>query len=175
MSDLYVSWPDYYSTVDRLAASLHESEWEFNQIVCIAKGGLRIGDTLARLFDVPLAVMATSSYQGVGSSSRRGEIVFSQHLAMTTLSLGSRVLLVDDLVDSGITLERSVAWLQHYHGFSIDMIRTAVLWHKSCSVITPDYYVTHLQDDPWIHQPFEKYEAMTPEELAASLKSLNGA
>ncbi|MGB3614563.1 MAG: hypothetical protein WBA10_12290, partial [Elainellaceae cyanobacterium] len=60
------------------------------------------------------------------------------------------------------------------HGFSVEAVRTAVLWYKSCSVMTPDYYVTHLQDDPWIHQPFEQYETMTPGELAASLKSLKG-
>lgn len=175
MADLHISWPEYYDSIDRLAVSIHTSEWTFNQIVCIAKGGLRIGDTLARLFDVPLAVMATSSYRGVGSDSSRGQIVFSEHLAKTTPNLGSRVLLVDDLVDSGITLERSVDWLQHHYGFYIDAVRTAVLWYKSCSVVEPDYYVTHLQDDPWIHQPFERYESMSPAELAASLASTSPA
>ncbi|MGF1512134.1 MAG: phosphoribosyltransferase [Elainellaceae cyanobacterium] len=175
MSDLHISWPEYYNKVERLAASVHQSGWSFDQIVCIAKGGLRIGDTLARLFDVPLAVMATSSYRGVGSDSTREQIVFSQHLAMTTRNLGSHVLLVDDLVDSGVTLERSVAWLQHYHGFYVEAVRTAVLWYKSCSVIKPDYYVDYLPDDPWIHQPFERYEAMSPAELTRSLEAVRGA
>ncbi|MGF1538805.1 MAG: phosphoribosyltransferase [Elainellaceae cyanobacterium] len=171
MSDLYISWPEYYDKIERLAVSVHQSGWAFNQLVCIAKGGLRIGDTFARLFDLPLAVMATSSYRGVGSQSTREQIVFSQHLAMTTQTLGSRVLLVDDLVDSGVTLERSVAWLKH-HYTHIEEIRTAVLWYKSCSTAKPDYYVDYLSDDPWIHQPFERYESMSPADLVRSLEAV---
>jgi hypothetical protein len=85
---------------------------------------------------------------------------------MTTERLGSRVLLVDDLVDSGISLQESVRWLDRNYSAEIEEIRTSVLWYKDCSVITPDYYVDYLPDDPWIHQPFERYEQMSPDELA---------
>lgn len=164
MPDLYVSWSEYHEKIERLAAIVYESGWQFNQIVCIAKGGLRIGDTLARIFDLPLAVMATSSYSGPNNQIR-GQITFSRDLAMTTANLGSHILLVDDLADSGVTLKRSVDWLYAHYGFYIDDVRTAVLWCKDCSVIKPDYYVDYLADNPWIHQPFEKYENMTPDEL----------
>ncbi|MEO0769359.1 MAG: phosphoribosyltransferase family protein, partial [Cyanobacteria bacterium J06649_4] len=90
---------------------------------------------------------------------------FSNDLSMTTANLGSRVLLVDDLVDSGQSLERSIAWLHQKYGFYIDEIRTAVLWHKDCSSIAPDYVVHYLKDNPWIHQPFENYEEMSWNEL----------
>ena len=39
--------------------------------------------------------------------------------------------------DSGQSLQRSIAWLENRYGFYIDEVRTAVLWHKECSVITP--------------------------------------
>jgi len=170
MSDLYVSWPEYHQTIDQLALKIYESGWQFNQIVCLAKGGLRVGDTLARLFDQPLAILSTASYGGPNNQVR-GSVTFSQDLSKTTANLGSHVLLVDDLVDSGVTLRRSIAWLQTKYGFYIDEIRTAVLWYKSCSVIAPDYYVQYLAEDPWIHQPFENYEQMTPAEFCASLKA----
>jgi len=86
---------------------------------------------------------------------------------MTTANLGSRILLVDDLVDSGQSLERSILWLQHKYGFYIDEVRTAVLWHKESSSVTPDYAVHHLKDNPWIHQPFEQYEEMGWDDLAS--------
>ena len=164
MSDLYVSWSEYHQKIERLAAIVQQSDWSFNQIVCIAKGGLRVGDTFSRIFDQPLAIMSTSSYGGEGNRVR-GSITFSRDLAMTTANLGSHILLVDDLADSGVTLKRTVAWLHHHYGFYIDDIRTAVLWYKDCSVIKPDYYVDHLADNPWIHQPFEKYEEMSPADL----------
>ncbi|NDJ16622.1 phosphoribosyltransferase [Myxacorys almedinensis] len=166
MSDLFVSWADYYEIVEKLAAAIYRSGWEFNQIVCLAKGGLRVGDTLARLYDVPLAILSTSSYRS--GSHGRSTLVFSRDLTMTTLNLGSRVLLVDDLVDSGVTLQKTIPWIHQHYGFYVEEVRTAVLWYKACSVIQPDYYVDYLPDNPWIHQPFEKYEAMEPKDLAQS-------
>ncbi|MFN7557683.1 MAG: phosphoribosyltransferase, partial [Microcystis sp.] len=29
----------------------------------------------------------------------------------------------------------------------------------------PDYYVEYYPDNPWIHQPFERYELITPQDL----------
>lgn len=167
MSDLYVSWSDYYTNIEQLAVKIYQSNWAFNQIICLAKGGLRVGDTLARIFDLPLAILATSSYGGTNNQIR-GSITFARDLTMTTPNLGSHVLLVDDLVDSGVTLKKTLVWLDRQYGFYVEEIRTAVLWYKDCSVITPDYYVSYLPDNPWIHQPFESYEQMSPAELAAS-------
>jgi uncharacterized protein len=166
-SDLYVSWSDYHRSIEQLALMVHRSGWKFNQIVCLAKGGLRIGDIICRISDQPLAILSTASYGGEGNRTQ-GSITFSKDLSMTTANLGSQVLLVDDLVDSGQSLRRSIAWLQHRYGFYIDEIRTAVLWHKACSAIVPDYAVHYLEDNPWIHQPFESYENMSWSELETS-------
>ena len=163
-ADLYVSWAEYYAAIENLAIAIHTSGWKFNQIVCLAKGGLRIGDILCRIYDQPLAILSTSSYGGEGNRTR-GTITFSRDLSMTTTNLGTHVLLVDDLVDSGQSLQRSIRWLEHRYGFYIDDIKTAVLWYKDCSVIKPDYYVEYLETNPWIHQPFEKYEEMTIDAL----------
>jgi len=91
MSDLYISWSEYHQKIEQLAAQVHQSEWKFNQIICLAKGGLRVGDILARIFDLPLAILATSSYGGIGGQVR-GSITISRDLSMTTANLGSHVL-----------------------------------------------------------------------------------
>ena len=73
--------------------------------------------------------------------------------------MGSHVLLVDDLADSGKTLIKSIKWLEHFYGFYLEeKIKTAVIWYKSTSKFKPDYSVNYLEDSPWIHMPFEKYE-----------------
>ena len=167
MPDLYVSWSDYHAKIEQLALQIYESGWQFNQIVCLAKGGVRVGDILCRLFDLPLAILSTASYGGP-NNRLRGAITFSQDLCMTTANLGSHVLLVDDLLDSGMSIKRSLSWLDHKYGFYIDEVRTAVLWYKACSVTKPEYYVDYLADNPWIHQPFEKYEQMSLADLAAN-------
>lgn len=165
MTEIYISWSEYYEKIERLAVKIYESKWQFNQIVCLAKGGLRVGDILARLYDQPLAILSVASYGGE-KHQMQGALTFSRDLSMTTANLGSQVLLVDDLADSGLTLERSLVWLDRQYGFYIEHIRTAVLWYKARSCLRPDYYVDYLPDNPWIHQPFEPYEALSPEQLA---------
>jgi len=163
MADLYVSWSDYHRTIERLTARVDASGWRFNQIVCIARGGLRVGDVMSRLFRLPLAIIFTSSYTAEGGTVR-GELTVSEHMAMTTAELGDRVLLVDDLVDSGVTLDVVKRYIETRHA-EVKEIRTAVLWYKACSRFRPDFHAEYLADSPWIHQPFEPYDLMTAEEL----------
>jgi hypoxanthine phosphoribosyltransferase len=165
MSDVYISWDDYHQQIEQLALQVYESGWQFNQVICLAKGGLRIGDIISRIYDLPLAILATASYGGPNNQVR-GSLTFSHDLTKTTANLGSHILLVDDLVDSGTTLKRTLTWLDRKYGFYIEEVRTAVLWYKQHSVIAPDYHVQFFPDNPWIHQPFEKYEQMSPSELA---------
>ena len=61
MTDLHVSWDDYNKKIEELAMVIHNDGYKFNQIICIAKGGLRVGDILARIFNVPFAVMSVES------------------------------------------------------------------------------------------------------------------
>ena len=161
--DLYVSWSDYHKAIERLAAQVHGSKWRFNQIVCIARGGLRVGDVMSRIFKLPLAIIFTSSYTGE-AGTERGELTVSKHMSMTTDGIGERVLLVDDLVDSGVTLDAVKRHITEAHPGAKE-IRTAVLWYKACSKYKPDYYVDYLAENPWIHQPFEPYDLMSADDL----------
>ncbi len=117
--NLHVSWDEYNRMVERLALIVHESGFEFNQIICVARGGLRVGDVLSRVFELPLAILSTHSYTAEGGTIR-GELVIAEHMTMTKPRLGERVLLVDDMVDSGHTLEAVYKELPQavpaYHG-----------------------------------------------------------
>ena len=106
MADLHISWEEYNKKTEQLASMVYKDGWDFNQVVCIAKGGMRVGDIMARIFDVPLAVLSVESYRGDGVKNKRGSITFSRDLAKTSPNIGSKVLIVDDLADSGITLKK---------------------------------------------------------------------
>ena len=164
---LHVTWDQYNTLVERLASQVHDSGWRFNQIICIARGGLRVGDVLSRIFEMPLAILSTHSYTAEGGTTR-GELIVAEHMTMTAPRLGDKVLLVDDMVDSGHTLQTVHRTLPQRFTH-INDLRTAVLWYKACSVFKPDYYVEYLADNPWIHQPFEVYDTLGPEQLKARL------
>jgi hypoxanthine phosphoribosyltransferase len=164
---LHVSWDQYNTLVERLALRVHESGFAFNQIICIARGGLRVGDVLSRIFERPLAILSTHSYTAEGGTIR-GELVIAEHMTMTRSRLGERVLLVDDMVDTGHTLEAVHRELPRRFPHIV-ALRTAVLWWKGASVFKPDYWIEHLPHNPWIHQPFEIYDTLRPEALRARL------
>ena len=98
----------------------------------------------------------------------RGELIVAEHMTMTAPQLGDRVLLVDDMVDSGHTLAAVASELPERFPLITEM-RTAVLWCKGMLGIRPDYYVEYLPENPWIHQPFEVYDELRPESLASRL------
>jgi len=164
---LTVSWDEYHVLIERLALTVHESGYAFDQIICIARGGLRVGDVMSRIWERPLAILSTHSYAAEGGTVR-GELVIAEHMTMTSPKLGSRILVVDDMVDSGHTLAMVMAELPKRFPH-IASIKSAVLWWKACSVFRPDFHVSYLPDNPWIHQPFEVYDRLRPDALAARL------
>lgn len=168
MKDLYVSWDEYNRLIEKLALKIFDSGWSFDAIVCLARGGLRVGDVLSRLFDRPLGVLFTSSYrENAGTLQSRLQI--ADHLSSASPLPGPRWLLADDLVDSGATLVEVVPALRERFPH-VQEIRSAVIWRKGASVAEPDFYVEYLPTNPWIHQPFEGYDGLSPEKLLAKWK-----
>ncbi len=45
-----------------------------------------------------------------------------------------------------------------------------MIWTKQVSTFTPDYSVEYLPTNPWIHQPFESYDALGPQRLLEKWK-----
>ncbi|RBA24126.1 phosphoribosyltransferase [Herminiimonas fonticola] len=166
--DLWVAWDEYHHAIERLALLVHESGWKFDQILCLARGGLRPGDVFSRIFDVPLAILSTSSYrEDVGMT--QGMLDIAKHITITNGSLSGRILLIDDLVDSGVTLEKIQSHLSEQFP-DVTEVKSAVIWYKACSSVKPDYYLEYLPHNPWIHQPFEEYDGLRPHQLAAWIK-----
>ena len=167
-ASVHVDWPEYHRLIERLAVIVHESGYQFDSLLCLARGGLRIGDVLSRVFQVPLAILATSSYRDAAGTIA-GDLDIAQFITTTAGDPAGRVLLVDDLVDSGNTLQRvREHLLQRFSG--VQEIRTAVLWYKEASAVVPDFFVERVPGNPWIHQPFERYDRVRPGELAQRLR-----
>ncbi len=161
---LYVSNDEYHNLIEKLALKVYNSGWEFDQILCLARGGMRPGDVLSRIFDKPLSIMSTSSYRAEAGTVQ-GHLDIAHYITTPKGEIAGRVLLVDDLADSGVTLQEVIKRLKSKH--TITELRTSVIWVKGVSVYTPDYYVDMLPTSPWIHQPFENYDNLRPEELKA--------
>jgi uncharacterized protein len=153
---LYVSWDEYHQHIETLAKQIRDSGWQFDEVLCLARGGLRVGDVLSRIFDKPLGVLFTSSYRE-DAGTTQGTLLIADSISSARPMKGPRVLIADDLVDTGGTYVKLLPELSKRYPQFTEM-RTAVIWTKAASSYTPDYSVQYLSTSPWIHQPFEKYD-----------------
>ena len=160
---LYVSYDEYHNLIEKLAIKVHQSGWQFDTILCLARGGMRPGDMLSRIFDKPLAIMSTSSYRA-GAGTVQSHLDIARYITTPKGEIAGRVLLVDDLADSGVTLNAVVEMLRKNYA-PITELRTAVIWTKGVSKFAPDYSVEFLPTNPWIHQPFEGDDSLGAEKL----------
>ena len=108
---LYVSYDEYHNLIEKLAIKVHQSGWQFDTILCLARGGMRPGDVLSRIFDKPLAIMSTSSYRA-DAGTIQGHLDIARYITTPKGEIAGKVLLVDDLADSGHTLHAVVEHAQ---------------------------------------------------------------
>lgn len=155
MSHYHCSWSEYHDLCEKLVAKVAKSGWQFDSLLCLARGGMRPGDIFSRVYGIPLAVLSTSSYRDEAGTVQ-GALDISRHITGCK-ELTGRVLLVDDLCDSGETIREVRARLLEGHP-KITELRVATIWVKACSVFHPDYCAMQFADSPWIHQPFEEYD-----------------
>tara|TARA_B100000945_G_scaffold240121_1_gene196260 strand:- start:1453 stop:1977 length:525 start_codon:yes stop_codon:yes gene_type:complete len=164
---LILSWNEYNKTVEKLAIQIEDSGYKPNILVGIMRGAAPMIDVLSRIFKLKCAYLAVESYSGKGVEDEQGDIVFSREMSSIAPNMGGKILLCDDLSDTGITFNKSIDWLNKYEPIKnkIEDIKTATLWKKKKSSFEPDFCAVRLSDDPWIVQPFEIYEELRIDDI----------
>ncbi len=145
---LPISWKIYHETARKLAAAILDHSDPFDKIVTISRGGLTLGHLLSDLLRVPVSTITIQSYMDIQT---QGEVQITERLR--TRIHGKRVLLVDDVSDSGKTFIRAIKYLKH---LSPKKITSVAMFYKPHSVYRPDYFAR--QTTKWILFPYEPTE-----------------
>ena len=164
---LIISFKEYNQIVEKLAIQIHEN-YKPTVLVGIMRGAAPILDILSRLLKLPIAYIVIQSYSGKKTEDRQGELMFAREISSIAESKDfNKVLLVDDLSDTGLTLNKSIEWLKKYEPTKnfIKEVKTACLWKKKSSTFEPDFCPVKLDSDPWIVQPTEHYEELSIKEI----------
>ena len=169
---LIISFEEYLETVEKLSVEINK-KYTPTVLVGIMRGAAPIIDILSRIFKLPTAYIVIQSYSGKRVENKQGDLIFSRE--MSSIATGKdfkRVLLVDDLSDTGLTLNKSIDWLKKYEPVKnyIKDIKTACLWKKKSSKFNPDYCPVMLDSDPWIVQPTEHYEELSIDKIILKQK-----
>ena len=164
---LIISFEEYTKIVEKLAILIHKN-YKPTVLVGIMRGAAPIIDILSRILRLPIAYIVIQSYSGKGMQDQQGQLMFAREISSLAKDKDfSRVLLIDDLSDTGLTLNKSIEWLRNYAPTKnfIQEVKTACLWKKKSSTFEPDFCPVRLDSDPWIVQPTEHYEEISIDEI----------
>ena len=164
---LIINFDEYTKIVEKLAILIHK-KYEPTVLVGIMRGAAPIIDILSRILKLPIAYIVIQSYSGKGMEDQQGQLMFAREISsLATNEDFKRVLLIDDLSDTGLTLNKSIEWLKNYEPTKKYMkeVKTACLWKKKSSTFEPDFCSVRLNSDPWIVQPTEHYEELSIDEI----------
>ena len=151
-----ISWQTYLNLIKEVHRQVVESDFLPDHVVAVSRGGLTIGERISYLLNKPLVVMAAENWP---EGRRASEVKFSRHCVFTTPTVSGKILLVDDLTETGDTLQHGKEYLVSKFP-EITEIKTATLFHKTSSKFKPDYLGMELGPDetglvPWILKPTE--------------------
>jgi len=164
---LIITFEEYNKIVEKLAILIHNT-YKPTVLVGIMRGAAPIIDILSRILKLPIAYIVIQSYSGEGMEDKQGQLMFARDISSLAQDKDfDRVLLIDDLSDTGLTLNKSIEWLKNYGPTKnfINEVKTACLWKKKSSTFEPDFCPVRLDHDPWIVQPTEHYEELSIEEI----------
>ncbi len=147
------TWSQIYGMLLSQARKIRGDHYLPQVIVGVARGGLVPSCVLADLLQTrELAVITIESYVGIAQTT--AQPILKQCL-QTDLA-GRRVLLVDDVSDSGKSLQLAK---KHLQDLGAPQIKTATLYSKPGTATTPDYFES--QTSRWIVFPWEAMETLT--------------
>ncbi len=131
MNRYYVNWDEIESLVFRLSHKILTNDLKFKNIYGLQRGGLIPAVMLSHQLGIPMA---------------KGNI-------------GPDTLIVDDICDSGETLDKIVKKYQTLYSYPFNL-KTAVLHYKPhTSCFEPTLYAEKWNKDVWLIYPWEKEDS----------------
>lgn len=144
MDKYYVDWGELEVVVNRLCHKIKKSNYKFNNIFGLQRGGLIPAVMLSHKLGIPMV---------------KGDI-------------GPDTLIVDDICDSGETLHEFVKKHQTLYSFPFNL-KTAVLHHKPhTTCFKPTIYAEEWNYDDWIVYPWENEDSKTIQDYKVKVGEL---
>ena len=130
---IYYTWRDYEADISQVR------NLEFDHVVGIYRGSLPMAVHISNVFDVPMSI--------VGFQTRDGKD--DEPYMIKVGPHPEKMLIVDDIYDTGLTMKKVIRYLTHY---SVDRIQGFCLFGKKNN-FNVSYANEH--DGSWIVFPWE--------------------
>ncbi|MFZ3121968.1 MAG: phosphoribosyltransferase [Thermodesulfovibrionales bacterium] len=150
-----LSWRAVAGDAKKLSRMIQDSAYNPHIVVAIGRGGLVPARILCDYMHIKDLTTIKVEHWGIAATPDEKAVI---KFPLNADIKDKKVLLVDDITDTGDTLRVSIEYLK---GFKPKGIRTAVLLHKTSSDVIPDYYVKKIAKWRWIIFPWHVWEDLT--------------
>jgi uncharacterized protein len=170
MDKVFVSANELLKDSIELAMRIVRSGFRPTFLVAMWRGGTPIGIAVQEVLEYHSIhcdhiAIRTSSYTGIGNEPKKVRVHALDYL-VSHISAEDEFLLVDDVFDSGRSIEAVIAELKRRCRRNLpDRIRIATVYYKPArnrSALVPDYYIR--ETDSWLVFPHE-LQGLTREEI----------
>ncbi len=149
-----VSWEEIVEWSRGLADRIEESGWRPDVVVAVARGGFVPARLICDFLDIT-DLLSVQSQHWV-EAARAAQKAILKYPYRVDLE-GKKVLIVDDIVDTGDTLLLAKEFVEREWGPS--ETRTAAMqWISSVAKFKPDYYYLEVRDWVWFQYPWTRLE-----------------
>lgn len=172
MDKTYISARQLLEDSFNLALKIYESGFRPDYIVGVWRGGAPVGIAVQEMFEI-LGVkcdhiaIRTSSYVGIGERAKQVKVHGLTYL-INRVESHQNLLIVDDVHDSGLSIEQTIVDLTQRCKKNTPTIKVATPYFKPKNNKTerePDFYL--YESDEWLVFPHE-LEGLTKSELLAN-------
>ncbi len=174
-----VSWDDVYSKCRALSDKIKNSNWRPDTIVAIARSGFVPGRILSDFLGVADLVSLKVEHWLDTTAQHKDEATIPYKVPFEIDS--KKVLVIDDIVDTGKSMDETVKYLERYNPKEI---KTAVMQYLAASKHEPHFYATKEEGWTWFVYPwnyiedscnlvtklFESNDNLSPEDIIPLMK-----
>ncbi len=149
-----VTWDDVVTWSRGLARKIQESGYRPDVVVAVARGGFVPARLICDFLLIDnLLSLQSQHWTEAAKAEDRAVIKFPYKLDLSD----KRVLLVDDIVDTGESLALARNYIQR--NWNAGEVRIAVLqWISSVAKFKPDYYFMEVKEWVWFQYPWTRLE-----------------
>lgn len=179
MDKLYIGADALLADSYKLAHAVLCSGYEPNFLIGVWRGGAPVAVAVHEYLRykglvIEHAPICASSYQGIDQQTKNVRL-HSMDYVFNTINSDSKILLVDDIFDTGKSMAAVIAALQKNRpGLDVTNLRIATPWYKptrNTTNIVPDYFLHSTSQ--WLVFPHELC-GLSPDEIIQS-KGLSAA
>lgn len=149
-----LTWEGFGVAHRELAQTIADDGYDPEIIIAVARGGLVAAGALSYALGVKLSDAINVEFYTDVHTTLPDPILLEPLLDVASIS-GRKLLVVDDVADSGRTMKLVLEILREQGA----EVRSAVLYEKSASVVKPDYTWRHT--DEWIVFPWSAEPPVT--------------